>query len=142
MKNRFEGGVTTIQSHPLLENIFAVGSYDAQVRIFDRRKPLVPLITHDVGGGIWRLKWHATRSERLLVAAMHDGFKVIDFEGLSSESNSSSLAQEPRLHARFDGHNSLAYGVDWCSRQTTGENEMDIVASCSFYDHSLHVWAC
>ena len=27
--NRFEGGVTTIQSHPLLENLFAVGRYSS-----------------------------------------------------------------------------------------------------------------
>lgn len=110
-------------------------SYDAHVRIFDRRKPLVPLLDHDVGGGIWRLKWHASRSERLLVAAMHGGFRVVDFEGLGG-----SESVEPTTHAKFDGHESLAYGVDWSGGQT--EKGEDVVASCSFYDHTVHVWSC
>lgn len=70
---------------------------------------------------------------------MHDGFKVVDFEGLSSESMKGSVGAKD--FARFDGHGSLAYGVDWGTRKTR-EAVKDIVASCSFYDHSLHVWDC
>ena len=70
-----------------------------------------------------------------MVAAMHDGFKVIDFEGLTSGVAGSSLTA-----AQFDEHESLAYGVDWSGR--TNEQGEDVVASCSFYDHSLKVWAC
>lgn len=92
------------------------------------------MASHDAGGGIWRLKWHSTRSERLLVAAMHDGFKVVDFAGLGGEAISAEIA------ARFDGHESLAYGADWCG--ATNDQGEDVVASCSFYDHSLKVWVC
>ncbi|GAA5897399.1 hypothetical protein JCM8208_003262 [Rhodotorula glutinis] len=150
-KRSFEGGVTTIQSHRHVENLFAVGSYDSHVRLFDRRKPLVPLTTFDAGGGIWRLKWHPTNPQRLLVAAMHGGFKVVNFDGLALREAGATTAEEDAggwvrpgegsLKARFDGHESLAYGVDWSHGGRTSEGR-DLVASCSFYDHSLHVWAC
>lgn len=120
-------------------------SYDSHIRLFDRRKPLVPLTTFDAGGGIWRLKWHPSDPRRLLVAGMHGGFKVVDFDGLALGAGVDEAGWlkpgEARLHARFDGHESLAYGVDWSDGGTTSEGK-DLVASCSFYDHALHVWAC
>ncbi|SCZ90740.1 BZ3500_MvSof-1268-A1-R1_Chr1-3g02203 [Microbotryum saponariae] len=134
----FEGGVTSIQSHPTLDHLFVVGSYDAHIRLFDKRKPLVPLTTYDAGGGIWRLKWHREQVDRLLVACMHDGFKVVEFgEGMGEGKG------ECVLKTRFDGHESLAYGVDWgrsFKRKGEEEGAGDVVASCSFYDHMLHVW--
>jgi diphthamide biosynthesis protein 7 len=154
--------VTTIQSHQLIENLFAVGrcvvlsflssltltrlllSYDSKIRLFDRRKPLVPLTEYDAGGGIWRLKWHASLPGRLLVAGMHGGFKVIDFDGLALnpvDEDGWLKPGEGELHARFDRHESLAYGVDWSDGGKTSDGK-DLVASCSFYDHQMHVWAC
>ncbi|GAA6063011.1 hypothetical protein JCM10212_002652 [Sporobolomyces blumeae] len=145
VNKRFEGGVTTITSHPLVENLIAVGSYDSQVRLFDRRNPLRPLSTFDVGGGIWRLKWHPTNPNRLLVAAMHNGFSVIDYDLApnaigSSETDRALIPGGGELVRRFEGHESLAYGVDWSDGAQTAEGR-DLVASCSFYDHAMHVWA-
>ncbi|GAA6036860.1 hypothetical protein JCM8097_006318 [Rhodosporidiobolus ruineniae] len=144
-KRSFEGGVTTIASHRDVENLFAVGSYDSRIRLFDRRKPLVPLSEFDAGGGIWRLKWHPSNPSRLLVAGMHGGFKVVDYDGLALDGGKDEDGYlkpgEGKLHARFDRHESLAYGVDWSDGGRTSEGK-DIVASCSFYDHALHVWAC
>ncbi|GAA5986423.1 hypothetical protein JCM5350_002916 [Sporobolomyces pararoseus] len=146
VNKRFEGGVTTITSHPLVENLIAVGSYDGQVRLFDKRNPLKPLTSFDVGGGIWRLKWHPSNPQRLLIAAMHNGFSVIDFKGLVATTNVGEGGNlepgEGELVKRFEGHESLAYGVDWNqgnAEQT--EDGKDLVASCSFYDHALHVWS-
>ena len=106
-------------------------------------------MTFDAGGGIWRLKWHPTDPQRLLVAAMHGGFKVVDFDGLvlreagaaGGEAGGWVRPGEGALRARFDGHESLAYGVDWSDGGKTSEGR-DLVASCSFYDHALHVWSC
>ncbi|KAG8930255.1 hypothetical protein FRC03_008769 [Tulasnella sp. 419] len=130
---RFEAGVTTIQSHPNAQYLLAVGSYDSIVRIFDTRKPLVPIQQVDVGGGVWRVKWHPspTRKSDLLTACMHDGFKVIDLG-----TNGAETSNSPGITHSFDEHASLAYGVDWSHRDISGT----LVASCSFYDHVLHTW--
>lgn len=121
-------------------------SYDGQVRLFDKRNPLKPLTSFDVGGGIWRLKWHPSNPQRLLIAAMHNGFSVIDFKGLVTTTNVGEGGNlepgEGELVKRFEGHESLAYGVDWNqgNAEKTEDGE-DLVASCSFYDHALHVWS-
>ncbi|EPQ60817.1 WD40 repeat-like protein [Gloeophyllum trabeum ATCC 11539] len=136
---RFDAGVTAIQSHPYVEHLYAVGSYDSTIRLFDSRKPLQPLQRVDVGGGVWRVKWHpsAERKHDLLAACMHDGFKVLHFEeGSESGFGSASISK------RYDEHGSLAYGVDWCYSQDgrSKEGQSTLIASCSFYDHSLHLW--
>ncbi|KAJ6519825.1 WD40-repeat-containing domain protein [Mycena sanguinolenta] len=132
---RFDAGITTIQSHPYIENQFAVGSYDNTVRLFDKRKPLVPVTQVDVGGGAWRVKWHpsADRKKDLLVACMHDGFKIVRF----TEPDGTEL-DGGEVVKRFDSHTSLAYGADWSFAEGGGEETL--IASCSFYDHTLHMW--
>ncbi|EDR15594.1 uncharacterized protein LACBIDRAFT_228424 [Laccaria bicolor S238N-H82] len=133
VNKRFEAGVTSIQSHPLVEHLIAVGSYNDTVRLFDVRKPLIPVSEANVGGGAWRVKWHPSlnRKHDLLVACMHDGCKVIHFNHEDFSGGS--------LSRRFDDHDSMAYGVDWSygPNLATGES---IIGSCSFYDHKLQLW--
>jgi diphthamide biosynthesis protein 7 len=116
-------------------------SYDATLRLFDRRNIKQPLVEHDAGGGIWRVRWHPTDPDKLLLACMHDGFKVITAEDGFSRCVTTT---------RFDEHgkDALAYGVDWCGlsgrpgrgrASELGQAE-EIVASCSFYDHQLRTW--
>lgn len=115
-------------------------SYDNTVRLFDTRKPLAPLAQVDIGGGAWRVKWHpsATRWNNLLVACMHDGFKIVHFDLDSSESSRFDGVSWS-IKKRFDAHESLAYGVDWSfAGSKDGETT---IASCSFYDHRLHIWS-
>ncbi|KAF5374769.1 hypothetical protein D9758_000260 [Tetrapyrgos nigripes] len=83
----FSSGITTIQSHPYMEHILAVGSYDSSVRIFDTRKSFDPLTQIDAGGGVWRVKWHpsASRKHDLLLACMLDGFKVMHFDEMDAQ---------------------------------------------------------
>ena len=132
---RFDAGVTCIQSHPNLEHLIAAGSYDATVRIFDTRKPLKPLSQADVGGGAWRVKWHPSpsRSLDLLVAAMHDGFKIMRFHASDANGGNWETLKE------HNEHNSLAYGVDWSHKSSQDHGE-SLIASASFYDHALHLW--
>jgi diphthamide biosynthesis protein 7 len=114
-------------------------SYDTSVRLFDMRKPSAPIASTEVGGGVWRVKWHPEprRTDDLLVACMHDGFKVLhygDFEAAATLGNLTST-----IEGRFDKHESLAYGVDW-SYASANQDGKTLVGSCSFYDHRLHVW--
>ncbi|KAJ4486148.1 WD40-repeat-containing domain protein [Lentinula aciculospora] len=145
VNKRFEAGITTIQSHPYIEHLLAVGSYDSSVRLFDVRKP-VPLSQTDVGGGAWRVKWHpsATRKSDLLVACMHDGFKILRFDELATETKNLEdmqlLSSSATVIQRFDEHQSLAYGVDW-SFAPSSNDKKTAIASCSFYDHNLRFWS-
>ena len=138
---RFDAGVTSIQSHPNIEHLIAVGNYDCTVRLFDTRKLSTPLAQADVGGGAWRVKWHPSPARKcdLLVAAMHDGFKIVSFRDVGDkpchDSNGSSGNWE--VQKRYNGHASLAYGVDWSYQSSEGQT---LVASASFYDHALHLW--
>lgn len=108
-------------------------SYDNKVKLFDSRNPFIPLTEIDVGGGAWRVKWHpcSARKNDLLVACMHDGFKVINF--LLDHDN-----VQGEIVKRFDAHESLAYGADWSF--SPYENGKTLIATCSFYDHKLQLW--
>lgn len=146
-KRSFEGGVTTIQNHHLVQHLWAVGSYDEYVRLWDARQPNKPLSQTHVGGGIWRLKWHPTKRNTLLAGCMHDGFKVLELDQLAQEKASEQIfdfaKQEMTIQTRFDEHKSLAYGCDWDRGRTTASstnNLSDHVYSCSFYDAMLHAW--
>jgi diphthamide biosynthesis protein 7 len=71
---------------------------------------------------------------------MHDGFKVVELSKRLAEGDKwGDLEEEDAvITTRFDGHESLAYGVDWCRlRPRDGKS---LVVSCSFYDHAMHLW--
>ena len=119
---------------------FTTLSYDGIVRIFDNRNPQVPLEEISVTGGVWRVKWHPSpaRKRDLLAACMHNGFKVLR-TGLGIVGNKGAASGE-KIIKRFEEHTSLAYGVDWAFESQCKEAEESLVASCSFYDHSLFLW--
>lgn len=90
---------------------------------------------------MWRTKFHPDPSRRaILLATMHDGFKVVELSSrlIEGQDWNSLEAEDAVVTTRFDGHDSLAYGVDW-SRAAAKDGE-SLVASCSFYDHSMHMW--
>ncbi|WFD41484.1 DNA topoisomerase [Malassezia psittaci] len=80
----FDGGVTSLQNHPTQPQYWAVGSYDEKIRIFDARKPQRPLATEEVGGGIWRTKWHPSKANALLLGCMHGGVHIVEWQPDSS----------------------------------------------------------
>ena len=98
-----------------------------------------------MGGGAWRVKWHpsAARKNDLLVACMHDGFKVVRFDldgRLGDMGKGSDRPNDWKVIKRFDSHESLAYGVDWSFAEGHDTPET-LIASGSFYDHALHLWS-
>ena len=93
------------------------------------------------------MKWHhkPERAQDLLVACMHGGFKVVQFGNCEIRGPGTTATQglgqfdHATTVKRYDAHQSLAYGADWSYKDASdGES---YIASCSFYDRSLHVWA-
>ena len=146
-EREFEAGVTAISSHPSLDNIFAVGSYDEHIRLYDYRKLDAPLSKVPVGGGVWRIKWHPSTwsgvggenscNGKLLVAAMHGGCRIVNFPSLIGRQEENSMAEEAEIISEFTAHKSMAYGADWIS---FGAPEFEAAASCSFYDRKAFIW--
>lgn len=139
----FEAGVTAISPHPTADYIFAAGSYDEYVRIYDHRKMGQPMAKINVGGGVWRIKWHPTCWEqnnettttthgygKMLVAAMHGGCRVVN----TSAENVGSV----EIVSKFTAHESMAYGADWVWSHNSSSGE--VAASCSFYDRHAFLW--
>lgn len=137
-----------MQSSSLLLTLLAF-SYDSRLRVFDKRKLKTPLVELDVGGvspspypkgsshvntlqkGIWRAKWHASDADKILLACMHDGFKIVSMDTSNENPDTAQVVQ------RFEEHTSLAYGADWAIESSHSATK---VASCSFYDHLLCLW--
>ncbi|KAI6654052.1 Diphthamide biosynthesis protein 7 isoform X1 [Oopsacas minuta] len=163
--SRHVTGVCAIQSHPLREHLLATGSFDETLLIWDTRdmsKPLNRVQIED--GGIWRLKWHHSDPNLLLAACTRAGAAVFDFTvSLSmpsvtwyrehqslvygvdwrrgeykSESNSdvdqmlNQFGDMSMDTAATHGGNAIQYSSDVVNYQ---------IASCSFYDRSLHIWS-
>mmetsp|Transcript_14005 Transcript_14005/g.39624 ORF Transcript_14005/g.39624 Transcript_14005/m.39624 type:complete len:157 (+) Transcript_14005:288-758(+) len=128
-----EMGVCCLQPHPTREHILCSGSYDERVRLWDTRNLRSPSVVAETGtgGGVWRLKWHPTKSQFLLAACMHAGFQVLKVSDGFSE------VETVESHTENE---SLAYGADWMDGTAAGAGR-DVVATCSFYDRKLHVWS-
>lgn len=154
-RREFQGGVTTMQSHWAREGLWAVGSYDSKLRLFEARLPARPLATIELPGGIWRLKWHPKDPSLLLAGCMHGGFAVVSVPWLTSSADSNGADKSSlEIISTFEGHESLAYGCDWergssgtvkewstgASVSSTDGVEPSLVYSCSFYDKRLCSW--
>eukprot|EP01095_Lingulamoeba_sp_RSL-Kostka_P002083 TRINITY_DN12934_c0_g1_i1.p1 TRINITY_DN12934_c0_g1~~TRINITY_DN12934_c0_g1_i1.p1 ORF type:complete len:401 (-),score=119.99 TRINITY_DN12934_c0_g1_i1:8-1210(-) len=147
---QYDMGVTCIQCSPFDENIFAVGSYDQSLQLYDIRNPKKSLSSIDLGGGIWRIKWHPTNKKQILTACMRGNYNLVSIGDCSVEqqqqnnnngdnddidySNLYNLGFYDSVH---NSKESLAYGVDWIRNK---ENTFDHIASCSFYNHICSVW--
>jgi diphthamide biosynthesis protein 7 len=81
-----------------------------------------PISEINLGGGVWRIKWHPYDMNLLITACMYNGFHIL--------SNFDTL----QVKMSYEGHKSIAYGVDWAY-----DKGRDIFGTCSFYDHALHV---
>jgi diphthamide biosynthesis protein 7 len=87
----------------------------------------------------------SARKNDLLVACMHDGFKILRFnvDGLLGyREKGPDISGDWDVIKRYDAHDSLAYGVDWSflTDHDTSNTET-LIASGSFYDHALHLWS-
>ncbi|XP_051115052.1 uncharacterized protein LOC127240417 [Andrographis paniculata] len=121
-------GVCCVAKSPGDSNTLLTGSYDEHLRIWDVRSMSKPVVESSIclGGGIWRIKHHPSRTGRALAACMHNGFAIVRFESDKIE-----------VVETYNKHGSLAYGADW--QRGTSPN-LPVIATCSFYDRLLRVW--
>ncbi|KAI8322690.1 WD repeat-containing protein 85-like protein [Martensiomyces pterosporus] len=127
---RHMAGVCSIHSNFHRQHMLATGSYDESVMIWDTRSMRAPLAEYNVGGGVWRLKWHPEEPTQLLVAGMYGGFHILDVPTVGIDTSTS-----------FMEHGSIAYGADWCQHQSSADRAKGwLVGTCSFYDHLFHLW--
>ena len=129
----FEAGVTAVSYHSTMDHIFAVGSYDEVVRFYDVRSLKNPLGRVNVGGGVWRIRWHPNIGGRILIGAMHGGCRIVNADDFT----------DPRIESQFTKHESMAYGADWLFGDMKGGDDGESsshAASCSFYDRRVCLW--
>ncbi len=88
----------------------------------------------NLGGGVWRLRWHPRDSELLLAACMYNGVAIVRMSPPWSHPTSLEVV------TAYHEHQSIAYGADWHQQPEDLPGGSDLVATCSFYDRSLHVW--
>ncbi|XP_061169058.1 diphthine methyltransferase-like [Saccostrea echinata] len=125
---RHEMGVCSIQSNPVRDHLLCTGSYDEHLLVWDNRQMKQPLGDTQLGGGIWRVKWHPEHGHLILTATMYNGYHIVDAHCVSDGKMSV-------LH-RYEKDVSLGYGADWCHIVSL----KNLIATCSFYNHSLQLW--
>lgn len=92
---------------------------------------------------MWRTKWHpsAERKGDVLLACMYGGFRVIKLDQPESWlPTEGETVRQWEQTALFDKHESIAYGVDWQRGAESTSTSDSLIASCSFYDHLMHLW--
>lgn len=60
--------------------MLAMCSYDEVLRVWDTRSLTRPVTEHATGGGVWRIKPHPQDPTLLLLAAMYNGFHVVQWD--------------------------------------------------------------
>lgn len=95
-------------------------SYDEKVRLWDTRSLKSSIAEIDVGGGVWRLKWHPNKPDTVLAACMYGGFRILRID------------DQMEILSEYLEHESIAYGADW-------QFDSDLVSTCSFYDCKMHI---
>jgi len=134
-------GVCHVALCPDDAHSLSTGSYDDLARWWDSRAlGRGPVQELDLGGGVWRVRYHPTRAGFALAACMYNGCAL-----LAKSANSG----EWEVRDRYLGHASITYGCEWFHTDgqatnpgggTQGQNSLGLAASVSFYDRQLHVW--
>ena len=78
--NRHDAGVCSIKSSPHSPHLVVTGSYDEYIRLWDSRNLGQPLQKLQLGGGVWRIKWHPIHAGIIGVAGMRSGVHLLHLD--------------------------------------------------------------
>ena len=140
-------GITSIQNSLHTEHLFAVGSYDDHLRIYDIRNLKQSLFQTNMGGGVWRIKWNPHKPLMLATCCMRTGFYVhaLDAGGEMNQHGGSDavnaigdIKSVKVVGSRRQKCEPIAYGIDW--NFEADPKKPDLLAICSFYDNQCEVW--
>lgn len=138
-------GICSILSNETNPYELLTGSFDEYLRQWDKRQMTSPLKELKLGGGVWKIKPYPGNSDLLLCACMQHGFVIVDLKSQT-------------ILCHYKEHGSLAYGCDWqmtdsinqltelmddCMTTDDENQKIDnerLIASCSFYDKTVHLW--
>lgn len=119
-------GVTTLEC--VQPHVVWSGGYDDCLRVWDVRNMKTHIAQCAMGGGVWRIKFHPEKRFLALVPCMYDGFKIVN-----------NVDNGLQIIARYDSHQSIAYGAAWIRPHSSATELFALTAS--FYDRSLHMWS-
>ncbi|RCV34455.1 hypothetical protein SETIT_7G160800v2 [Setaria italica] len=125
-------GVCCFAQNPFDGNMLLTGSYDEFLRVWDMRLMAKPVNEKSInlGGGVWRMKYHPSIADVVLAACMHNGFAIVKVG-----------SGDATVMETYCKHESLAYGADWQKNEEAEQNgNSSVVATCSFYDRLIRVW--
>lgn len=125
-------GVCALAPSPHVEHVLLSGSLDEAVRVWDARVlGRGPLSQTALGGGVWRLAWHAGRADCVAAACMTGGSFVLRAD--AARASECVVAH----HQAWDG--ALTYGIGW-SHALAAPAGQALLATCSFYDKRVRLW--
>lgn len=134
-----EAGVCAIEQHPTQRHLVASGSYDQLLRVWDQRNMAAPLAAVDTGGGVWRIRWHPTLPATAVAACMYAGAAVYSLSPPPPDDAATPWLPAAAAVTHMQcSHSSIVYGAAWLPG--LGASPTVPIASCSFYDHALHLW--
>ncbi|XP_060081067.1 diphthine methyltransferase-like [Ylistrum balloti] len=165
VNRRHTMGVTSIQCSPIKEHLLCTGSYDEDLMLWDTRNMRSPVVTTPLGGGIWRIKWEPMHGQHILTATMYNGFHIVDASNITEEplpilchydkhtslgygadwcfmdlSSQASGKGKDRMGSPVPLGNTNIVQVQDKLNIPVNKNCLKTVATCSFYDHVLHLW--
>ncbi|XP_025991339.1 diphthine methyltransferase [Solenopsis invicta] len=127
-------GVTSIHSNVSKTFLLATGSYDQNVRLWDKRNFSRSISKICLDGGVWRLKWDPFTRQYLLAACMYNGFKIINHTDILSS-----------IVVNYKEHKGLSYGCDWSFLKQSDISRLNIsngdtlMSTCSYEDCILKI---
>eukprot|EP01036_Dinobryon_divergens_P028423 gene28423-37363_t len=159
VSKKYDSGVTSAQWHPSKDHIFAAGSYDQSLCIWDQRYMKTELCRYLTVGGVWRIKWSIADNfpdEFILIANMQGGSTLLKLNSTSQNiANSGGEAEERNYNyslndtATFSNGSTeqLVYGIghfheskSHIHAEEDAEKKIFDFVSCSFYENSIDVW--